>query len=113
MLPQAAGAPPDASRADPHQALQPLIEAAALTQARVAVLPVPMHWRERPWLPDPVTKLLKALSFLGPHAASGGTAVAPPRPRSDRGPRVPDRAADRGLAGDLAAPPPGLLPDQP
>jgi glycosyltransferase involved in cell wall biosynthesis len=68
VLPEAAGAPPDASRADPHQALQPLIEAAALTKARVAVLPVPMHWRERPWLPDPLAKLLKALSFLGPHA---------------------------------------------
>ena len=29
--------------------------------------PVPI-WQERPWLPGPVVKLLKALSFLGLHA---------------------------------------------
>jgi glycosyltransferase involved in cell wall biosynthesis len=66
-LPETARAPLDASHADPHQALQALIEAAALTRAKVAVLPVPMHWRDRPWLPRPVALLAKALVFLGPH----------------------------------------------
>jgi glycosyltransferase involved in cell wall biosynthesis len=61
-VPAARVAPPD-----PHQALQPLIEAAAATRARVAVLRVPMHWRERPWLPRPLEMLLKALRFFGPH----------------------------------------------
>jgi hypothetical protein len=71
-LPEAASAPPDTSRADPHQALQSLIEAAALTRAKVAVLPVAMHWRDRPWLPRPVALLAKALLFLGPHCRMVG-----------------------------------------
>jgi len=71
-LPEAAGAPVAASRTDPHQALQSLIEAAALTHAKVAVLPVPMHWRDPPWLPRPVALLAKALHFLGPHWRMAG-----------------------------------------
>lgn len=71
-LPEAASAPADTNRADPHQALQALIEAAALTRAKVAVLPVPMHWRDRPWLPRRVELLAKALHFLGPHCRMTG-----------------------------------------
>ncbi|HSA79309.1 MAG TPA: hypothetical protein VLE23_00720 [Geminicoccaceae bacterium] len=63
----AASAPPHTGRADPHQALQALIEAAALTRAKVAVLPVPMHARDRRWLPRTVALLVKAVHFLGPH----------------------------------------------
>lgn len=58
---------PAAARSDPHQALQPLIEAAARTRAKVAVLPVPMHWRDRPWLPESVEVALKAAWYLVPH----------------------------------------------
>jgi len=58
---------PAAPQPDPHQALQPLLEAAARTRARVAVLRVPMHWRGRPWLSGRLEVLLKAAWFLLPH----------------------------------------------
>jgi hypothetical protein len=53
---------------DPHGALQPLLEAPALTRAKVAVVRVPMHWRDRPRLPRSLELLLKSVRFLGPHA---------------------------------------------
>jgi len=67
VLPEAAGAPSGAARPDPHHALQPLIEAAALAESKVAVLPVPMLWAEPPRLPRPLAMLAKALLFLPPH----------------------------------------------
>ena len=70
--PEAASAPPASERADPHQALQALSEAAALTRARVAVLPVPMHAGDQAWLPRPLALLAKALLFLGPHCRMAG-----------------------------------------
>lgn len=69
ILPTPAAATP---RKDPHQALQPLLEAATRTRARVTVLPVPLHWRERPWLPRPVEVLVKAVRFIGPHVRLAG-----------------------------------------
>ncbi len=60
-------APSNAAAADPHRALQPLIEASAQTAAKVAVLPVPMHWDAWPWLPGPLQLVTKALLFLVPH----------------------------------------------
>jgi glycosyltransferase involved in cell wall biosynthesis len=60
-------APPSAAAVDAHRALEPLIEAASLTRAKVAVLPVFMHWNAWPWLPLPAQLLTKALLFLGPH----------------------------------------------
>ena len=76
--PRRPAAAPPAPPPDPHRALQPLIEAAARTRAKVAVLRVPMHWRGRPWLPGPLELLIKAAAFLGPHArlaASSGAAA--------------------------------------
>jgi glycosyltransferase involved in cell wall biosynthesis len=73
MLPRAAGMPAGADRHDPHHALQPLIEAAALAEAKVAVLRVPMSWPEPAWLPRPLAMLAKALLFLGPHVRLAGS----------------------------------------
>jgi glycosyltransferase involved in cell wall biosynthesis len=64
----AAGAPAAAApQPDPHQALQPLLEAAARTRAKVAVLRVPMAWQGPPWLPRLIKGLIKQVLFLGPH----------------------------------------------
>lgn len=57
---------------DPHAALQPLLDAASRTRAKVAVLPVPMHWRSPPWLPLALDRLLRAVVFLGPHLRLAG-----------------------------------------
>ena len=73
-------APPSVAAADPHRALQPLIEAAAQTRAKTAVLPVPMHWQGWAWLPSRVELLIKALLFLVPHARLVGQTLAPARP---------------------------------
>jgi hypothetical protein len=62
-----AGAPAAAPPHDPHQALQPLLEAAARTRAKVAVLRVPMRWQGPPWLPARLEVLAKAVRFLWPH----------------------------------------------
>jgi len=64
---RAASAPAAAPPPDPHQALQPLLEAAARTRAKVAVLRVPMRWQGPPWLPGPLAVLAKAVRFLWPH----------------------------------------------
>lgn len=64
--------PLSAAATDPHGALQPLIEAASRTAAKVAVLPVPMRWHPWPWLPDPFRRVTKALLFLVPHACMVG-----------------------------------------
>ena len=64
----AAGAPAAAApQPDPHQALQPLLEAAARTRAKVAVLRVPMGWQGPPWLPRLIKGLIKQVLFLWPH----------------------------------------------
>jgi hypothetical protein len=64
----AAGAPAAAApQPDPHQALQPLLEAATRTRAKVAVLRVPMGWQGPPWLPHLVKGLIKQVLFLWPH----------------------------------------------
>jgi glycosyltransferase involved in cell wall biosynthesis len=68
----AADSPPAIAPADPHRALRPLIEAASHTQARTAVLPVPMLWQGWPWLPGRLEVLIKALLFLAPHARLAG-----------------------------------------
>ncbi len=60
--------PLSAAATDSHRALQPLIEAASQTAAKVAVLPVPMHWDAWPWLPGPFQLVAKVLLFLVPHA---------------------------------------------
>ncbi len=70
--PRPIDAPPSAAGVDPHRALQPLIEAASQTAAKVAVLPVPMHWDAWPWLPGPLQLVAKALLFLVPHARMVG-----------------------------------------
>jgi hypothetical protein len=66
-LPAGSAPPPAAAPPDPHQALQPLLEAAARTRAKVAVLRVPMHWHGPPWLSGRLEVVLKAALFLGPH----------------------------------------------
>jgi glycosyltransferase involved in cell wall biosynthesis len=61
-------APLNVAAADPHRALQPLIEAASQTHAKTAILPVPMHWHGSPWLPGRIELLIKAGLFMVPHA---------------------------------------------
>jgi glycosyltransferase involved in cell wall biosynthesis len=61
-------APPGLASADPHRALRPLIEAAAQTHVKAAVLPVPMLWKAWPWLPGWLEVPVKAVLFLVPHA---------------------------------------------
>jgi hypothetical protein len=57
-------APAEARDHDPHGGLQPLQQAAALTRARVTVLPVPMGWR---FAAGRLEHTLKPLVLLGAH----------------------------------------------
>ena len=69
--PAAAGiqgvAPAEAPNHDPHGALQPFQQAAALTRARVAVLPVPMGWRPPGFATGRLERALKPFVLLGSH----------------------------------------------
>jgi glycosyltransferase involved in cell wall biosynthesis len=67
-----AGASVAAAPPDPHQALQPLLEAAVRARAKVAVLRVPMRWDGPAWLPALLRALAKAARFFWPHLRLAG-----------------------------------------
>lgn len=65
---------PAAQLPDPHEGLSPLMQAAALCRAKVAVLRVEMHWSPaKPWRWRPLELIAKAFVFLGPHVRLVGT----------------------------------------
>jgi hypothetical protein len=60
-------APAGGRNHDPHGGLQPLQQAAALTRARVTVLPVPMGWRSLGFAIGRAERALKPLILLDAH----------------------------------------------
>jgi len=63
--------PPKATAAVPlpevHGSLRPLLEAARRTRANIAVLPVPMVWRSRSWLPGNFDLLVRTPVYALAH----------------------------------------------